>query len=100
MQYLLCPVCSGKLKKQRRFKPSDHRFGEPEPRTVRIRPFVGARIETVIEKPQGDAEVGYNVYYCEKCKLGWRYKDTVKFEILPAALPKMTVKEFKALNGL
>ena len=102
MKYILCPICKGHLIKQARFeKVSDEwrkKHGEPQAREYK-RAVLGVkgRTERVIEKPQGNGEKRYSRYYCNNCKIGWRYADVIKWEIKPATDNHLSVKQFKVL---
>lgn len=102
MKYILCPLCGAKLEKQARFEkvPTSWRekHGEPSAQIIK-RCVIGnkGRTEKVIEKPQGNGEKRYTRYYCKTCRIGWRYADTIKYEIKPSTNIKITTKRFKEL---
>ena len=97
-KYILCPLCYKQVVRQIRFKPSDKRFGDCQPREIR-RNVIGARVgrtEKFVEQPQGNAEQRQVIYYCGSCRIGWRPKDVIRRSITCVrSRSDLTVKEYK-----
>lgn len=93
--YILCPICKKQLQRQIRYKQN---LNKVDTETKRIKAFIpGIKGPIIVndyrsEKP----DKRMNVWYCSTCKIGFNYRDTIKYTIKTAVSAiKLTCREFK-----
>ena len=94
--FYFCPICGSEVKKEIRFEPYTEARGPVEQREVKAYvPGIKGAVKHV-EKLSGKPDHRVNIWRCNHCDLGFRYKDILK-HVIKVVKKKETItcKEFK-----